>query len=551
MALINLDKHQKEHALLQLLQPEQTGDNLAAELAAIGVINARFRRGLPLQEGEVLVDFERAPSVSMGVTFGDGFARGSLLELADGRRKWSIKLNTPFGAGKETYCVIALGALSRVMAVTDVIEIQLYSPDGSIPRVFIGGNSTPSVAWKWVSVNNVGNISYIRRTGMYTLKISLSNVTAIGGIVISDTITKLYIASLNSGARGNNTHVVGKVFLNRKETTQVVISTDDGLPENIWLADQLASRGLRMTAYIIPSLIDTGGFLTSSQLAALSAKPNVQIASHSYSHIYVNGGPTGSVFGSSITGLCLSQAVAVGELLLNGAIGVSYFDKPRHLTFVTSSANSGVRVDIVGELDGLSQTESVFLGEANGYPFPTHKTWDKITSLTIAVPSGATAAGNITVGTSCSYDEIIGDLKKGFEYIEALGYSSPAARHYCAPQGQQNDTLFQVLEDLGVKTCRLTDVTTFSYTAEHDAYKYPACAIEEALQANILSYLTLAQQTSESIILYLHQIKTDNTAPVAGGIRASTLTPILDAIASMTADSVTMSDLYAKTYPAF
>lgn len=33
MALINLDKHQKEHGLLQLLQPQQTGANLAAELA--------------------------------------------------------------------------------------------------------------------------------------------------------------------------------------------------------------------------------------------------------------------------------------------------------------------------------------------------------------------------------------------------------------------------------------------------------------------------------------------------------------------------------------
>ena len=34
MALINLDKHQKEHGLLQLLQPEQTGANLADESAA-------------------------------------------------------------------------------------------------------------------------------------------------------------------------------------------------------------------------------------------------------------------------------------------------------------------------------------------------------------------------------------------------------------------------------------------------------------------------------------------------------------------------------------
>jgi hypothetical protein len=42
MALINLDKHQKEHALLQLLQPEQTGDNLAAELAAISLRDQAF-----------------------------------------------------------------------------------------------------------------------------------------------------------------------------------------------------------------------------------------------------------------------------------------------------------------------------------------------------------------------------------------------------------------------------------------------------------------------------------------------------------------------------
>lgn len=47
MALINLDKHQKEHALLQLLQPEQTGDNLAEELAAISAPVPLWVCGMP------------------------------------------------------------------------------------------------------------------------------------------------------------------------------------------------------------------------------------------------------------------------------------------------------------------------------------------------------------------------------------------------------------------------------------------------------------------------------------------------------------------------
>ena len=42
MALINLDKHQKEHALLSLLQPEETSANLAAGLAALGLNTNRL-----------------------------------------------------------------------------------------------------------------------------------------------------------------------------------------------------------------------------------------------------------------------------------------------------------------------------------------------------------------------------------------------------------------------------------------------------------------------------------------------------------------------------
>jgi len=47
MALINLDKHQKEHALLSLLQPEETSANLAAELAAISAPVPLWVCGIP------------------------------------------------------------------------------------------------------------------------------------------------------------------------------------------------------------------------------------------------------------------------------------------------------------------------------------------------------------------------------------------------------------------------------------------------------------------------------------------------------------------------
>lgn len=143
------------------------------------------------------------------------------------------------------------------------------------------------------------------------------------------------------------------------------------------------------------------------------------------------------------------------------------------------------------------------------------------------------------------------DINRGFEYLESRGFASADQRHYCCPQGLWNNTLMQVLEDLNVRTCRLTDISTFELSLEHDTYKLPACAVEEALAANVQAYCELATLSGSSVNIYLHQIKIDNSAPAAGGIRASTLTPILDQIAGYVsagaANSVTLTEQWLKT----
>lgn len=524
-----------------------------AEAVPLQRAQSRIRASAPTSEGSVLVDLAALPTTTIAGANG-GSGKWTLVTLDDGSIRWGVELTAIYGPSSAytSYAEFTLPS-PRVFGSDDVLDIEIYCPKPCIPRVLLGGaDLTGGTFMQWNGANNVGALTYARRTGLMRLKVPFSKMTAQGGINPSAVMQKVRVMNVNTGSRGRKMAVLGQIRVGRREKTQLVMTTDDGLPESLWLADQLAARGLKLTAYIIPGLIDTAGFMTSAQLAALATKSNVQIGCHSYSHTYANGGPTGSVWSSTVEGISVSKPVAVGPLALDGTIGANTFDKPRHVTFVTTAANNGVQIDVVGELNGVAQFETVYMGPANDYPYPTALFYDKVTSLTVSTPGVATVAGNIKVGTSCSYDEMYYDWRRGFEYSENRGYSSASDRHACCPQGQSNELFFRVMKDLGVKTVRMTEVTTFSLSAPHDVYKRPACAIEEAFAANVMLYTDQAVQQGDSLDAYLHQIKTDNSAPAAGGIRASTLTPLLDQwgsyVQSGQADSPTVSEMYAKTF---
>lgn len=505
---------------------------------------SRLRAGAAIIPGETLSNLLPGPAYAPSTAgAGPNSAKWGVLTLPDGRRRWGIKLTTEPGSGNQANIEIPI---SRKFEPTDVIDLTFYAPLGLQPNIYLTSNSM-ATSLRFNTAGGVGTMYWIARRGLVHVTFPASVMT--GTATLAEIMTKLRVSLWNTICRGKDVWLLD-AKVNRKAKTIIPITTDDGFESNLWLADQLKARGMMLTAYLITSRQDAppARYMSWAQVGELYAKGNVQLASHTHNHLYVNGGTTGYVAGSSTEGISLAQTVASGALLLNGTIGASAFDKPRHLTFVSTGANYGVSVDVIGKLDGSTVTETVWLGEANGYPWPTENTYDQVTSLTVNLNAKA-AAGNVKVGTSCSYDEIYGDALASFVALESRGYGTPENRHYCAPQGQCNETLFRVLADLGVKTCRLTDQTTLTLTDELDWYRMPAMIVDEAAAPNLATHINFAVNAGASLILYPHDIYTSG-AP-AGAINQASLTPALDLIAgyiaSGVAESPTISGLYDKT----
>ena len=508
----------------------------------------RFRKDvLPPSDGVFITDFMPGGAAATLLPYPTSTARYALIQMPDGTERWGIQCVTKI-IDQANIDV----AISRKFDAADFIDIEMLVPRSVQPNIYLTATNMAT----YLRYNgNVGvpGMTYLNRHGIVHLRIPVSMMVSTGGASIADTFNKLRISFWNTAVQGAGDVALLSVKLNsRAAKSRIVFTTDDGFQANFWLADQLKAIGASMTAYIITSrpAAPPARYLSWDEVAALKARGNVQIASHSHSHTYVNGGPVGSVWGSTVTGICLSQPVAAGSLLLNGSIGTALFDKPRHLTFVTTAANYGVYVDVVGELYGSAKTERVWLGVVNGYPWPSTAVFDKITSLTVGA-NGGTPAGNITVGTSCSYDEIYADIRQSFYELESRGLSSPTQRHYCAPQGQWNEILMSVLRDLNVRSCRLTDQTIVVFSETADWYNIPSLIWDNTSYANAPAQVDVAIGSGASAFFYTHDIY-DSGAP-AGAVDKANLLPLISKvgglIAAGQADAPTMETLFLDSVP--
>ena len=184
----------------------------------------------------------------------------------------------------------------------------------------------------------------------------------------------------------------------------------------------------------------------------------------------------------------------------------------------------------------------MWMTTTNTYPHPSDNVYDKITSLTVNL-NGLVASGTIKIGTSCSYDEIYYDIKKSFDELEARGLIDE--RHYCAPQGQKNETLMRVLSDLGVKTCRLTDQVPVTLSNPTDMLALPAVQWEVAGYANTSGQVTYAVNGGQSLIIYTHEVSEANKANVA---------PVIAQVGALVAagavTSPTIQEMYGQTVPS-
>lgn len=442
-------------------------------------------------------------------------------------------------------------AVNRVFGTDDVIEVEFWAVDGSSVNVYLTStNMTTNLRYNLNQTGSkLGEWGYQR--GFQTARFRVGEMTPTGAAAPGNTFTTLRVSCWNTSyMRVPEVWILG-VRINRKERPLFTLSTDDGLLSDLWLADRCRERGIAMTAYLIGSYLNSppAGYMSVWQAQELRAR-GALIGSHSYSHTYVNGGAVGNVWGSSIDGIATSKALAAGVQALDGTIGAAEFDRPRHLTFYTSSNNFGVYADIVGELDGVEQTERRWFGKSETEnPLPSEKIYSRVTSITV-VANGRTPAGTVQIGTSCSYDEIYGDILRGFEHLEANGLSDRAARHYCAPRGQWNNTLTQALMDLDVKTCRLTMQSPVSYSEQYDSMRLPAVLFNETQKERVMWAVQNALACGLSLNIYTHDIY--ESGATGGQLLQTSAVQVLDMIAAaQDAKGINMDDLYRMTAPAF
>lgn len=500
----------------------------------------RYRQLAAASAGEYISDLTAAGAAVTVAGVSGGTANYDLITLPDGSRRWGLRMKT-----KASQKVNVDLAINRAFAPDDVIEVELYSVRGHQVNVYLTSNNLAThLRFNSANAGTIPGIAYTSRPGIQTLRFAVSSMQAIGAVAADEVFNLLRVNPWNTTLMHSGEVVLLGVRVARKEFPRVVFTTDDGLISDYWLAEQLKVVGCSLTANIIterPSA-PPAGYMNWDQVAALKALGNVQIASHSHSHLYVNGGSVGAVYGSTTDGIALSQAVAAGVLLLNGAIGSAAFDKPRHITLVCTGAKVGFSVDVVGELNGISVTETMWMTTTNTYPHPSENVFDKITSLTVNL-NGLAASGTVKFGTSCSYDETYYDIKRSFDELESRGLIEE--RHYCAPQGQWNGTLLRVLTDLGVKTCRLTDQVPVTLSAPTDMLTLPAMQWEASSYANAAGQVTYAVNGGQSLIIYTHEVSEENKAKVA-----PVIAQVGALVASGAVTSPTMQEMYAQTVPS-
>lgn len=509
--------------------------------------------------GELLTNFGPGGiATAVAVTLGGGSApawayRRDVVTLPDGRTVPSLWSSTPFN--RQTLVDITFPP--RVIADTDVIEVQIF-----IPEAYLGLQSRVHLTADGMATYLTGNPEFESKTtlkntasGFVTLRIPRSRMTATGVVAADAQINQVRVEVRNDTVPHDGVVMLLGVSINRRELPKIVFTADDGFASDLWLADELGKRGLRFTSYIVTDYRDNppaAGYMTWDQVRDLALRNNVQIGSHSHKHFAVNGRISAAeMYGASSDAIAQSQSIAAGAVSLNGSVGAAAFDRPRHVTISCSGANVAIYWDVVGEYRGKAVSERIYAYTTDASPRPTRSIFDKITSITCDL-NGRSALGSVRFGTSMAYDEIYYDVERSFLELESRGLSSPLDRHFCAPYGMTNDTLFQVLQDLSVKTCRATKQHLTAFGQSCDFYTIPSAQWDSTNYTNKPEQLQWVIEGGASFVVYTHEVLDSGAG--AGKANKEQLVPFMDAVGALVASgqaaSPTMSELFQQSRPS-
>lgn len=323
------------------------------------------------------------------------------------------------------------GALLFLVDITDpqrVDSIVIYLADSGFTKSF---NTT-------LTVNGV------REAGPQTIAVDISEMSAAGGMTLSDKAVTLRFR-VNS-AMGGGSVAFSSLYYKRKAKPKVIVGFDDNWSSQYSEAfTYMSRRGIPGTIYAVQDYVGASNYMTLAQLQEVYAA-GWDIGNHTKTH-------SGVLRGQTSTG---TMAVAAAQtptsaFTLNGSAasdGVVTFDAPRHLVIRTTVNETGKYVTITGSLAGVPRSETLWL--KNNWSRASELLYDRVTEVSIS----SAAAGAIRIDSSLSEAEIRQELVSCRDYLISNGMSR-AATHLAYPFGEICSTGESVLGELGFKTARL------------------------------------------------------------------------------------------------
>ena len=142
-------------------------------------------------------------------------------------------------------------------------------------------------------------------------------------------------------------------------------------------------------------------------------------------------------------------------------------------------------------------------------------------------------------------DEIRYQISEQINFLISNGFTS-GAYHLAYPGGYSDQDVYDIMNDLGVKTGRTVVATLIDNLNAFNLYQIPAYTIVNSNSVStVKGYINNAIATDSTVVLLFHNIKDSN--PGTYEYLTSNFKSIIDYIASTGIDCLTINDLYQQT----
>lgn len=341
-------------------------------------------------------------------------------------------------------------------------------------------------------------------------------------------------------------------YLNPMSKAAIPLCWDDGY-DSVWqeVFPYMAEKNLKGSIAINTDNIETSDRLTVPHMDEMYEYGwDILNHSHTHSHINFGVGASNGNYGGCNQIATLQTVLANGFLTLNGSIGATTFDTPRCLVFYFAGNESNKRMVITGvDEDGVATVQTIS-GYTAGYHCLSETVWTKVDSIQFLDNS----TGNIAVGVSMSYAEILAEVAPPKAYLLARGYTR-GSDIYIAPFGESSVLLERVIRDQGYKFMRLTRANiNYPHLCAH-CMSMPSYGngITSGGSATLTTYMDKVVAHRGTLGIYLHDTVADSATPNSSQARIADTRLVIDKAAALrdagTCDFPTYSEYVSLSFP--